>query len=111
MSQKMVDFYQINSFQMITYCLMDFGIFVFFFCIIVVIPHLIFRFVTFTQKNEFLCARTLFLKIFYTLVRFTLVKVTTAVVQLSISVHISEQQWLLRRTLRSNVFATIVNIP
>ena len=47
----------------------------------------------------------------YTRVRFTLVKVTTAVGHLSISVHISEQQWLPRRTLRSNVFATLIGIP
>ena len=96
---------------MINYCLMDFGIFVLFFCIIVVIPHLILRFVTFTQKSEFLCVRTFFKKRCYTLVRFTIVNVTTAVAQLSISVHISEQQWLLRRTLRSNVFDTLIGTP
>jgi hypothetical protein len=44
-----------NSFQMINYWMMDFGIFVLFFCILVVIPYLILRFVTFTQKSEFLC--------------------------------------------------------
>ena len=41
---------------------------------------------------------------------FTTVKVTAAVVQLSISVHIYEQQWLLRRTLRSHVFVTLVRL-
>ena len=56
---KIKVFDQKNSFQMINYCLMDFGIFVLFVCIIVVIPYLILRFVTFTQKSEFLCVRTL----------------------------------------------------
>ena len=48
-----------------------------------------------------------FFNIFYTLVRSTTVKVTTAVVQLSISA----QQWLLRRTLRYNVFVMLIGIP
>ena len=34
-----------------------------------------------------------------------------AVAQLSFSVHIYEQQWLLRRTLRSNVFVTLIRTP
>jgi hypothetical protein len=87
-----------------------FCFFCFFFCILVLIPYLILRFMTFTQKSEFLCDM-IFFNIFYTLVRFTTVKLTTVVAQLSISVHISEQQWLLRRTLRYNVFVTIVSIP
>ena len=78
--------------------MMNFNIFVLFVGILVLIPYLVPRFVTFTQKSEFLCDM-IFFNIFYTLVRFTLVKVTTAVVQLSISVHIYEQQWLLRRML------------
>jgi hypothetical protein len=99
-------FDQNNSFQMINYCLMDFGILVLFFCILVLIPHLILRFVTFTQKSKFL-RDMIFFNIFYTLVRFTTVKVTTVVVQLSIY----EQQWLLRRTLRYNVFVILIGIP
>ena len=65
-------FDQNNSFQMINYCLMDFGIFVLFFCILVLIPHLIPRFVTFTQKKKKrIPLRHYFFNIFYTLVRFT----------------------------------------
>ena len=49
---KMEVFDQSNSFQMINYCLMDLGMFVLFFCILVFIPYLIPRFVTFTQKKR-----------------------------------------------------------
>ena len=45
---KMKVFDQNHSFHLINYWLMDFPI-------LVVIPHLIPRFVTFTQKSEFLC--------------------------------------------------------
>ena len=57
---KMEVFDQNNSFQMINYCLIDFGIFVLFFCILVLILCLVLRFVTFTQKSEFLCDMTFF---------------------------------------------------
>ena len=44
-------FDQNNSFHLSNYCLMDFNIFVLFFCILAVIPFFIHRFVTFTQKK------------------------------------------------------------
>ena len=70
-SQKMEVFDQNSSFQMINYCMMDFGIFVLFVCIIVRTPYLTHRFVTFTQKKkEFLCDMT-FSTFVYTRVRFT----------------------------------------
>ena len=61
---KMEVFDQNNSFQMINYCMMDFGIFVLCVGIVVLIPDLIHRFVTFTQKSEFLC--DMILSIFFT---------------------------------------------
>ena len=52
---KMEVFDQINSPVLINFCMMNFGIFVLFVGILVLIPYLIPRFVTFTQKSEFLC--------------------------------------------------------
>ena len=57
---KMEVFDQNYLFHLINYCLMDFGIFVLFFCILVLIPYLILRCVTFIQKSEFLCDMTFF---------------------------------------------------
>ena len=48
---KIEVFDQNNSFQMINCCMMDCSMFVLFVCILVLIPHLIHRFVTFTQKK------------------------------------------------------------
>ena len=49
---KMKVFDQNNFFQMINYCMMDFGICVLFVGILVLIPYLIPRFVTFTQEKR-----------------------------------------------------------
>jgi hypothetical protein len=106
---KMEVFDQNYFFHLINYCMMNSGIFVLFVGILVLIPYLIPRFVTFTQKSEFLC--DMIFSTFFTLVRFTWLKVITAVVQLSLSVQIYEQQWLPRRTLWSNVFVTLIGIP
>ena len=57
---KMKVFDQNNSPVLINFCMMNFGIFVLFVCILVLIPYLILRFVTFTQKSEFLCDMSFF---------------------------------------------------